>query len=513
MKAQSIGKILINFKKGLTHRATTEGIATLEILMAFAVIILCISAVVMVVFGNQSLSIDANTNNEAITKAEKLLEDTRALSRTDFAAIDSSTTIETSGQLVFTKNLEVLNSFGECKKHVKSKISWDNSRPQKIEFETFLSDLAGVVAHGGDCDDTPSSEWDNPVTATSINIGGQGATDIDVRNNFIYLTSDASAVPKEDFFVYEFNPTVMSLTLRGKRNVSGGLNGVDVIDDYAFTIDSEISNHLRVFDISNPSDALYPESVTSTSLPNMTTGIARSIYYYDGFVYIGTQYLACGACSPTSPVNNEFHIYKVSSPYSPSNPNWEASINVNHNINDIVVRGDYAYLATSDNTGEVQIFDISNPSSIAPDDTPLGVFDTPGNEDGQALYLLGNKLYLSRDRTPAARKDFYVLDVHDPTDPEELGYKNLGLNPGTTTVGLVVREPLAFVAVDNPTSGLKILNVSDLSSITDHVVCTTLNFSENSTAIDMDDDFIFSANSSNAEIRVIRDQPSTCPSP
>ena len=39
---------------------------------------------------------------------------------------------------------------------------------------------------------------------------------------------------------------------------------------------------------------------------------------------------------------------------------------------------------------------------------------------------------------------------------------------------------------------------------------TTLNFSENSTALDADGDFIFSANNINDEIRVIRDQSSIC---
>lgn len=47
MKAQLIG------------RKFNRGFATLEILIAFAVLILCIGAVIMVSFGNQSIAVDS----------------------------------------------------------------------------------------------------------------------------------------------------------------------------------------------------------------------------------------------------------------------------------------------------------------------------------------------------------------------------------------------------------------------------------------------------------------------
>ena len=66
------------------------------------------------------------------------------------------------------------------------------------------------------------------------------------------------------------------------------------------------------------------------------------------------------------------------------------------------------------------------------------------------------------------------------------------------------------VWVDDSTTAFKILNVSNPLNIFDHTVCTSLNFSENTTAMDMENDSIFIANRSNAEIRLIQDQPSQC---
>lgn len=477
-----------------------KGVATLELLIAFTILVLNITAVALIINGGQSISVDSETNEEAIAKAESYLEDTRKMAKNDFSSVVSETTTEMSGSLEYTKILTILD-LAQCKKQATSEVSWmlSSLRPQRIELTTLVTDIAGVLALGGDCDIEPLGEWDNPITAVSVSIGGGGATDIDARNNIVYLTSDPSAGPKEDFFIYQFDSDALVLTELSKIHVSGGLNNVDAIEDYAFTTNSETSNHLMIFNTAVPAS---PTLVSSSSLPNMTVGVARSIFYYDDFVYIGTQYLACPACLPAQ--NNEFHIYDVSNPGALV---WRGSYKVNHNINDIVVRGDYAYLATSDNNGEVYIYDVSSPASI----TFEGLFNASGNEDGEALYLLGDKLYVGRDRTPVGRQDFYILDISNPSSPSELGSKNLGLNSGAVVKGVVVKGKLAFLGLDNPTSGIQILNISNPASITNHPACTTLNFSENSSAIDMDGDFIFTANISNDEIRVIRDQVTTCP--
>jgi len=482
-----------------------KGAATLELLIAFAILIINITAVMLLISGGQSIYVDSETNSEALSFTQQRIEQARGETETNFNSIVSSPIGGiniTSGPITY-KATDIVTDFSPCLKQLSTQLDYKSeSRTQYVSLVTLIGSVTEALALGGDCSIEPlggGADWDNPITATSVGIGGQGATDIDVHNNFIYLTSAPSAASKEDFFIYQFDPVVITLTEKSKMNVSKGLNAVDVINDYAFTANNETSNNLKIFNISNPTS---PSVIASVSLPGMTVGIARSIFYYNNNVYIGTQYLACLSCSPQQ--NNEFHVFDVSNPASPV---WRGSFKVNHNINSIVVRNNYAYLATSDNNGEIRIYDISDPANIS----LTGLFNAPGNENGESLFLLGNKLYLGRDRTPAARKDFYILDISNPASPTELGSKNLGLNPNTVVVGVVVKGNLAFLALDNPTSGLQILNISNPSNIVKHTVCTTLNFSENSTALDMEGDVIFSANKSNNEIRVIKDQTSTCP--
>src|ERR1035437_5632737 len=161
MRAQSTGK---NTKD--LPGVQSRGFATLEVLVAFSVLILCITAVILLVFGNQSVSVDSQTNNEALYKAQKMLEQARALSRQDFLSVVSTTTTSIS-IIPYTQTLTV-SDLTQCKKQAMSTVTWNSSnRPQKIEMSTFFSDIVEALALGGDCGvDPPISSWNNPANFT-----------------------------------------------------------------------------------------------------------------------------------------------------------------------------------------------------------------------------------------------------------------------------------------------------------------------------------------------------------
>lgn len=504
MKEESIGSMK-KFPKNLN-----KGMSTLEILLAFVILILAITAVIGIGFGNQSITVDAETNTEALSKAQQLLEDARADSRKDFFSVNSKNISDQSGSLSYAKSL-LITDLTPCKKLASSTVSWNLSptRQLKIDLGTFLTDIPGVMALGGDCDTEPITEWDNPKTASSIGLGGSGGTDIDVQDSIIYLSSSPSAPAKEDLYIYKFNEVGNSLTFLSKKNISNGISSLDASGDYIYLANNETSKQLVIIDSNNPNS---PQIIASSTLPGMTTGKGKSIYYFDHKVYIGTQYLPCASCAPTQ--NNEFHIYDVSTPNSPQ---WKGSFNVNNNVNDIVVRGNYAYLATSGDDREIVILNVSNPANIS----QIGIYnaqDVPSGvgEDATSLFLLGNKLFFGRERAAGTRPDFYVLDISNPATPQYVGSRNLGMSPGggpTTprVVGIAVRGTLAFIGMDDPNFGFKLVDLV-YPSLPYHTTCTSLNISENSTGLDMENDHLFITSASNDEIRVIEDQTSVCPS-
>src|SRR3989338_4553865 len=109
----------MNKNPGSLHRNFRAGSSTLEILIAFAVLMLSLTAMVSISFGNQSMSLDTETNNEALYMAKGSLEEARALSRHSFASVLAATANES----IYTKELEV-SDLTPCRKEVTSRISW-----------------------------------------------------------------------------------------------------------------------------------------------------------------------------------------------------------------------------------------------------------------------------------------------------------------------------------------------------------------------------------------------------
>ena len=287
-----------------------------------------------------------------------------------------------------------------------------------------------------------------------------------------------------------------------------GLNDVDVSGNYAYVASASTTAQLQVIDL------ITMDRIDSATrqLPETNTAIGRAIFFHNDKIYIGTQYLPCPVCPPTQ--NNEFHIYDVS---TPSNPNWEGSVNINHNVNDISVSGDFAYLATSDINHELMVVNV-NSSNLDylehPDDTGFG-YDAFGSNDGSRVYLIGNKVYLGRiqNSPPLSAHDFFILNRSDVLDGGStsdglINSIDLGIQNNALVTGIIVRGNLAFIGLDDSNFGLKIL---DITTMLPPSACTGFNFPENSTGIDMSDNFIFTSNTSNDEIRVIYDQPSSCP--
>ena len=66
---------------------STAGFSTLELLIAFAVLTLSLTAVILVAFGNQSVAIDTELAQRALYLAAKNLDEAGALAISDFDAL------------------------------------------------------------------------------------------------------------------------------------------------------------------------------------------------------------------------------------------------------------------------------------------------------------------------------------------------------------------------------------------------------------------------------------------
>lgn len=493
MKEQSGGKNKI----WLAHR---RGSSTLEILIAFAVLMLSLTAMVSISFGNQSMSLDTETNNEALYMAKGALEEARALSRLSFASVLTATVSDS----IYTKTLEV-SDLTPCRKEVTSRVSWLVSalRPQNIELTTGLTSPAEIAAFGGDCiTEPPPSDWDNPQVFADDTINPGKTTDIDVLGKIAYLGSNASPY----FYIADTTGAVQGqsgglfVTFANGFDLDAEPNSLDAIKSgaktYVFAAVADAVNQLRVIDVT---DITNPVLAASRTLSSCVTGSYPEgwrLKVYGDRLYFATRETA----------GPEFHIFNISDPENPTELGTGACLGteLNTTVNDIAVQDRmiagtlmrFAYAATTGDNREISVFDVTDPLNTgSATEVVAARQDLGGSQNGASIFLVSNKLYFGRES--ASGPDLYVYDATDPTAGLSL---IASWDAGADISDLFVAGPYAFVATSKPSNEFQVLNVSDLSSI---YLIIEYNFTNKVDRIDYETDFVYTNGLSTPNFQIL----------
>lgn len=454
---------------------TISGFSTIEILIAFAVGITFISAAIMVTFSDSSLktqislesgntsALDVSLDQSGLYRTMKKIGDSTKMLLTDWYA-PLVTASETMGAVGYTMTPSVTD-ISPCMKLLTEQTVWTsiNDRDRQISFGTALSniDIAQAMSTSG-CDPFPPDAWDSPKKISStISVPDITAHDIIVTHNagrrIVIIGTTAPDPAKDDLYLYDLtDPNNPSLVL-GSIDTGLGINAITIQGAYIFALQNDGSNQLqiiRIFDESKPiTDPAYytPTLVTQISLHNVAGAYpeGRSIAYYNNYLYIGTWNNNFPTYSP------EFLIYNV---FDPTNPTFVGEYNLKHSVNSIAIQGAYAYLATTDNSGELTLMHIEDPTTP----TIAGTYDTPASSiDAEEVYVLGNKAYIGLNRRTGGASEFLIIDISDSSHPTELGGVSLGLTSNTYVTGLYVQGHNAFVSTNANASAFRVLDVSD----------------------------------------------------
>ncbi len=179
-------------------------------------------------------------------------------------------------------------------------------------------------------------------------------------------------------------------------------------------------------------------SIDALDLPK--SGVANAITAIEGKVFAGTGENSSGVSfanvtiantdPPTAVISGTFDGYKTNGVFGETN---------------------YAYLATDNNTKEIEIINLTtNPYSEA------GYFNAPGNGDGNSIFVLGNVGYMT------AADKLYTFDLSSKTGSRtQLGSVTLA---GTGAKVFVVGN-YAYVALAGVAQELQIIDVANPSSL------------------------------------------------
>ncbi|MEK7573952.1 MAG: hypothetical protein AAB514_00255, partial [Patescibacteria group bacterium] len=360
-------------------------------------------------------------------------------------------------------------------KNIKSLITWqtETPRPQKIELVAIVTNKQAAIENGGDGGGAPpTGNWQAPQTLGSIDLGaGNSATDLDVKNKIVYLTSEASAVAKPDFFIVNAtdgqNPFIIS-----SLDIGAGLKSVDIAGGYAFVASKDDDKELIVIDISNSSAPVEVASLNLTGSAN-----ALTIFYRNSYVYIGR---ADGA-------PQEFSIINVSNPLSPFLVSGLSG--VGDEINDIYVLNNRAYLGTEDASRGMIIIDVANPAS------PSIMGSINVNDDVYGIYPLSEDKILAGEKTK-----FYIINASNASSMTISG--SVLINDRTRDIVSV--GSLAFLATENPNAEFQIYDISNPAS---PFLWNSFNFPQTATGIDYENNIVYVSVKSNDGLRIITSTP------
>lgn len=137
------------------------------------------------------------------------------------------------------------------------------------------------------------------------------------------------------------------------------------------------------------------------------------------------------------------------------------SLEIGANVNDMVVVGNFAYLATSHDTRELMVVNIGNPA------VPVlaGSYDADPGEglDGLSVAVVGTVAYLgTASNTGTGDNEFYALNVSTLSSITKIGSYEISQNVAAIAIGGTV----AYLATPGDTNEFIALNIAVPATIT-----------------------------------------------
>lgn len=417
-----------------------KGQSILELLIAMGVFIISFSGIVFLILDGYASSLLAQEMNIANFLAEEGIEAAKSIRDNSWSDLTiGEHGLATSGnKWVFQGSEEnlsnylnegkrkiIVESIDSNRKEIISRVAWSFSkqRPEKVEFVTYLTNWLSLTG-----------DWSRPFQESSLDISGtQYGLKIQTKNNYSYIVRNGGAL---DFAVVDVtdpaNPILVS-----SLNLLDAPRNISISGNYAFISSSNNSQELQIINLSDP---LSPVLLGTYNAPGNADANGADVRW--PLVYL----------LRSSSAENEFLILDVSIPGSIS---LLGSLNLNDSANELIILGNYAYIASSYNIQELQVVNIISSSSPS----LAGSYDIPGNTNALAINGFNNTVVLGRSDGL-----LYIFDVSSPSSPILLGSFNAG--GAINDISLGNNNNYVFLGTDSNNAEFQVVDISIPSSPT-----------------------------------------------
>lgn len=498
-----------------THKRT-GGFSTIELLIAFSVGIIFLTAAMMVSFSDPTLARQISLDSGQAAALDVALDNTAlATSTNKLGAIIATLTgnwnavIGGNSDISYTNTPEVVD-ISPCLKEISNATTWSTlgARGRQITFGTALGDMTSAIGLGGDCDPMPSTDtWAKPRIFSSHNFNPGRPVSIDVLQRIVYITDD-----KGNLQIYDSRNDVLGsnsgFSVTPFADTTGKtLNDIDVFkvgtNRYALLVRNDTTNQFQILDVTTPGvyTASPLKTLGGTTPPTGSFPQGWKVFYFDSRAYVTTRETA----------GFEFHIFDVSSPLNPVE--MGPGLEINGTINDLQVTTaevngtpyKIAFLATERSANEIMVLNVTNAASP----TLLTSIDLPTNNDAYSLQLIGNRLYIGRQRTNSGPELF----VYTVTYGISAGVLTASLTPigsgaeiDADVTYLKVSGKLAFLG-NSSSNEFRVWDISHPASGFTRIDTSPLNVSNKVFGVDYEAPHIYVISQANDALQILYSAP------
>jgi hypothetical protein len=217
-------------------------------------------------------------------------------------------------------------------------------------------------------------------------------TDIEVRNNIAYVSTDSARASDPDILIFDIHE-VQNPILLSSVNTGPGIASVSIFGNKIYGSASSRIGQLHIIKLNSPNDiSLINKFRLPLPYATATAPLGSSVFYDNNFVYLGTDKWD----------GSELSIIDID---DPMNPEVVGNFETGSKINDIFVHNNIAYIVASDQNQlrTIHVFDHSNPLLISS-------FSPTGwqRQEGKSISIFEDGLSLGR--TPGG---FNIIQDHE----------------------------------------------------------------------------------------------------
>ncbi|NMC51836.1 hypothetical protein GYA54_03865 [Candidatus Kuenenbacteria bacterium] len=425
-------------KKALLLINNYFGFSVAEAVIAAAFFAIIATSLISALIYFNALPALIGLKTRAIFLAEQGIEASRNLRDNNFINLVDGThgLNKSSGQWSFAGSLDtadgfarqiVVSSLDSDTKKIISQVSW-SSRGNDYNTSLIgrLTNWQKIITSIGD--------WSTTTIESRLDLPGiNDGRKIQVIGDYAYIVR-ADGSP--DFVIADISDTSSPFVV-GSLSLTGGPTNIFVTGNYAYVSSDDDNGELKIINISNPSS---PSLVGTYNAAGAGNG--NGLYVIGNNVYLGRT---------NSGSNPGFLIINVTNPASPA---LLGSMNVGQVVYEVVVSGNYAYLATGDNNFELRVVNISNPAALS----YAGSLNLSGTTDSITIALAGNKLFMGQGSS------LHVINISNPPTPSLLGSLAVGGTLNDIALNLGNSDNYLFITTSDAASEFKVINLSTPAS-------------------------------------------------